>query len=42
LNTLFTILRRLAVAAGLMVAVLAINFTLIHAAPRRSGQRHRW
>ena len=30
---LLTLLRRLAWAAGLLVAVLAINFTLIHAAP---------
>jgi peptide/nickel transport system permease protein len=30
---LLTVLRRLAWAAGLLVAVLAINFTLIHAAP---------
>jgi peptide/nickel transport system permease protein len=33
LNTFLTTLRRLLVALGLMVAVLAINFTLIHAAP---------
>ncbi len=33
MNTFLTTLRRLLVALGLMVAVLAINFTLIHAAP---------
>lgn len=33
MTTLWTIIRRLLVALGLMVAVLAINFTLIHAAP---------
>ena len=32
-RTLFTLLRRLALAAGLVLAVLAVNFTLIHAAP---------
>jgi peptide/nickel transport system permease protein len=33
MRTLLAILRRLAGAAGLLVAVLAINFMLIHAAP---------
>ncbi|MCL4699434.1 MAG: ABC transporter permease, partial [Burkholderiaceae bacterium] len=32
-RTLILVLRRLALAAGLVVAVLAVNFTLIHAAP---------
>jgi len=33
IRTLGSILRRLALAAGLVLAVLALNFTLIHAAP---------
>lgn len=32
-RTLLLLLRRLALAAGLVLAVLAVNFTLIHAAP---------
>ncbi|MBM3352287.1 MAG: ABC transporter permease [Betaproteobacteria bacterium] len=32
-RTLVTVLRRLALAVGLVLAVLAVNFTLIHAAP---------
>ncbi|MEN9313800.1 MAG: hypothetical protein RIS35_193 [Pseudomonadota bacterium] len=33
IRTLQQVLRRLALAAGLVLAVLAVNFTLIHAAP---------
>lgn len=33
MKMLWAVLRRLALAAGLLLAVLAVNFTLIHAAP---------
>ena len=32
-SMLMTVLRRLALAFGLVLAVLAVNFTLIHSAP---------
>ena len=35
---LLPLLRRLALAAGLVLAVLAVNFTLIHAAPGDPAQ----
>ena len=38
MKSLWTVLRRLALAAGLVLAVLAVNFTLIHAAPGDPAQ----
>ena len=38
MKSLWSVLRRLALAAGLVLAVLALNFTLIHAAPGDPAQ----